>query len=108
MINTKLILLEGPPGSGKTTMSKKLFDRINVKNKYLVQESSDPHPIAEHGIYEDIDIWQVKTLQNWEKLFAEIDSDQKLYIMEFAWFQNTIGIMLLNNCSRNQAYELNM
>ena len=86
-------------------MSKKLFDRINVKNKYLVQESSDPHPIAEHGIHDDIDIWQVKTLRNWEKLFAEIDSDQKLYIMEFAWFQNTIGIMLLKNCSANQIVE---
>ena len=105
MINTKLILLEGLAGSGKTTMSKKLFDRINVKNKYLVQESSDPHPIAEHGIHEDIDIWQVKTLRNWENLFAEIDSDQKLYIMEAAWFQNTLGLMLLNNCYRNRIVE---
>lgn len=105
MINTKLILLEGPAGSGKTTMSKKLFDRINVKNKYLFQESSAPHPIAENGFVDDIDLWQVKTLRNWENLFAEIDADQKLRIMEFAWFQNTIGIMLLNNCCRNQIVE---
>ncbi len=105
MIDTKLVLLEGPPGSGKTTMSKKLFDRINVKNKCLVQESAEPHPIAEHSLVADIARWQVKTLLNWEKLSAEIDADQKLWIIEFAWFQNTIGIMLLNNCGRNQIVE---
>jgi tRNA uridine 5-carbamoylmethylation protein Kti12 len=100
MIITKLILLEGLPGSGKTTMAKKLFDRIDVKNKQLVQESSD-HTIAERGIA-DIDIWQVKTARNWERLSAEIDSQQKLYVMEFVWFQNTIAEMLLKNCHRNQ------
>ena len=105
MINTKLILLEGLPGSGKTTMSKKLFNRINVKNKCLVLESTLPHPIAEYDFVDDIDIWQVKTLQNWKKISAEIDSDQNLWIMEFAWFQNTIGLMLLNNCCRNQIVE---
>ena len=105
MIKTQLILLEGPPGSGKTTISKKLFDRINVKNKCLVQESSLPHPIAENDLINDMDLWQVKTLRNWEKLVAEIDSGQKLGIMEFAWFQNTIGTMLLVNCCRNRIVE---
>lgn len=101
MINSKLVLLEGLPGSGKTTMSKKLFDRINVDNKHLVQESSNFHPISENDIA-DIGVWQVKTLQNWEKLCVDIYSQQVLYVMEFALFQNTIGQMLLKNCDRNQ------
>jgi len=106
MINTKLILLEGPPGSGKTTISKKLFERINVKNKDLFQESAEPHPIAENDIADDMDIWPVKTLSNWEKLSADLEANQKLVIMEFAWFQNTIGMMLINDCGRHRIMAL--
>jgi len=106
MIDTRLVLLEGPPGSGKTTMSKKLFDRISVSNKCLVQESTHPHPIAENDFVDDMDVWQVRTLRNLKELFAETDSDQKLWIMEFAWFQNTIGLMLLNDCRRDQIMEV--
>jgi tRNA uridine 5-carbamoylmethylation protein Kti12 len=104
MINTKLILLEGLPGSGKSTISKKLYDRITVNNKHLVQESSKFHPISENDIA-DIDVWKVKTLRNWEKLCLEIDSQQMLYVMEFVLFQNTIVQMLLKNCDRNQIGE---
>jgi predicted ATPase len=101
MINTNLILLEGLPGSGKTTISKKLFDRIHVKDSRLVQEHTSPHPIAESGST-DIELWQVKTLQNWERLAAEIDAQHRLYVMEFALFQNTIGELLLKDCTRQQ------
>jgi hypothetical protein len=85
-------------------MSRKLFDRINVNNKHLVQESSSFHPISENDIA-DIGVWQVKTLRNWEKLCVEIDSQQILYVMEFVLFQNTIVQMLLKNCDRNQIGE---
>lgn len=106
MIDTKLVLLEGPPGSGKSTISKKIFDWLSVDNKHLVQEHSEYHPIAERNLYYDMDVWQEKTLHNWEKLSAEIHTKDTLYIMEFALFQNTIGSMLLANCSRTDIIKV--
>jgi len=97
-------LLEGLPGSGKSTISKKVFNQLSTNNKYLVQESSDFHPIKDLDI-SDIDVWQEKTLQNWKKLSWEIQSRQKLYVMEFALLQNTIVMMLLGNCSGNQIMQ---
>ena len=101
MTNAKLILLEGLPGSGKTTMSRKLFDRISVENKCLVQESSDSSPI-DRGAITDIGVWPARTLQEWEKLSADIVAQQKLCVMEYVWFQHTIAEMLLIDCTRNQ------
>lgn len=104
MINTKLILIEGLPGSGKTTMSTKLFDRISVENKCLIQESSDYSPI-DRGAITDIDVWPARTLQEWEKLAADIVAQQKLCVMEYVWFQHTIAEMLMIDCPRNQIVE---
>lgn len=101
MIDTKLILLEGPPGSGKSTTSIKIFDWLNIDNKLLFQEYSEPHPIAERSLYYDIDAWQEKTVHNWAKLSSDINTKDTLYIMESAFFQNTINGMLLSNCRRS-------
>lgn len=106
MIDTKLVLIEGPPGCGKSTMSKKIFDWLSIDDKHLVQEHSEYHPIAERNLYYDINVWQEKTLHNWEKLSAEIHTKDALYIMESSWFQNTINAMLLSNCSRTDIIKI--
>nr|MDA3887159.1 hypothetical protein [Candidatus Delongbacteria bacterium] len=105
MIDTKLILLEGLPGSGKTTTSLKIFEKIDSDNKTLIQEFTKPHPIKEDGII-DNDECAVKTLENWQKLCDKIITENHLYIMEFALFQNTICVMLLKNCSTDQITDI--
>ena len=105
MMNNKLIILEGLPGSGKTTTSRKIFEKIESTNKTLIQEFTNPHPIKEDNIT-NIDEWTIKTLENWQKFSEKIIAGNKIYIMEFALFQNTICEMLLKNCSKNQIIDI--
>jgi len=101
MINTKLILLEGLPGSGKTTISKKIHNKLDKTRVNLVQEYMNPHPVIDWSV-ENIDRWIQKTLDNRKIFTGSFSGDNKIIIMEAAFFQNTISEMLLDGCSEDK------
>lgn len=45
----------------------------------------------------DPELWMSKTLSNWEKLSQDILEYNRLYVMEYVYFQNSIGNMLLGD-----------
>ena len=96
MLDTKLILVEGIPGSGKTTTTEHLGTYLQHRDigcRWYLEED-DPHPIACH---------EMKLNELIEKLplqwasFAEPASHEKVVtIMESRLWQNTALFMFMD------------
>lgn len=101
MIDTKLILVEGPPGSGKTTTARKLAAEIAQTGKacQCFWEWDPANPIA---IGADLHLDQViataiaredDVLQQWQRLVDRQRAQDTVTIMESRFWQT--GVMLM-------------
>ena len=98
---TKLILVEGISGSGKTTTGKFISDYLFKKNidNIFYDEDDENNPIE---IIEGTpDFCKIKTAQ-WEKLNDEYKKTQKVHIMGARYWQNMLCTMMVYNFTEDE------
>lgn len=111
MLDTKLIVIDGLSGSGKTTTIKWLahqFEQHNISAKYLF-EFDTTHPLWWYEYWDgtdyrtpDFDSILVETfiqnsLANWRGFAGSLQESDRLIVAESVFFQDAIAIFLMGD-----------
>jgi hypothetical protein len=93
----KIILLEGIPGSGKSTIARFLSIQLerNGQRPILFHETTADHPILLRDTIIDPHEWMNTYLKNWIRFLEDDSYDGSIIVMESVLFQNPI-LNLLN------------
>jgi hypothetical protein len=104
----KLILIEGLPGSGKSTFARFLsiqFERNGFRS-FLFHESTFNHPIIGSNLNEDAFLWQEGYINNWVSFLNRPYEANSVIIMESALMQNPIIELLHKDAERSHMISL--
>jgi hypothetical protein len=88
----KLIIVEGIPGSGKSTTARFIalqLERNGLKAK-LFHESTFQHPILIENDIHHPDTWKNTYLENWNHFLEEQMHSDSIFVMESVLFQSPI------------------
>jgi thymidylate kinase len=114
MRGSRLICLEGMPGSGKSTTSQRLWLHVlrNGCDARWVYEHDTNHPIwkfdEQHGIVESgmIDASLLDdVVRRWRRLAEGLADDGQTMILDGALFQTPIGFLLMMDVDRRSIFE---
>jgi len=111
MIDTNLILVDGLPGSGKSTTAQRMFLHL-INNGYDVRwyyEHETPHPIYGYDKIETaldqgapgLHALLKQATENWRGLAESVGVNSQIAILDGALFQTTVG--LLRSLRRDEA-----
>lgn len=109
MIDTKLIVLDGLPGHGKTTTGQWLNRQIqqNSLKTHWLQEADVPHPLWWYNHWDGtqylppnfsqtpVETFIETSLQKWTAFVATADKTDKVTIAESVFFQNAVAMFLM-------------
>lgn len=102
----KIILIEGIPGSGKSTSARFLANQFE-RNGYkcsLYLETTYEHPIIQMESIDDRDDFIDSYLNKWSDFIAE--SNDNIIVMESAFFQSPIVHLLYKDVDRESINSL--
>ena len=107
MLHTNLVLIEGIPGSGKSTTAQQLYfhlDKLGYNARWVFEKET-PHPIyfeldvknaAQFGVTQ-LNRTRERVLSNWEKLAASLAGTNQVLILDSSFLQTPVGGQLLMN-----------
>jgi len=114
MIDTKLILIEGLPGSGKTMTAELLAAEIRTYGKKCLwfNEWAENHPVfisIDHlsEVISSSRLREKTVLQKWEKFAEEMEDERTVYIFESRFWQTDVMFMYLAGHSKDEVVESN-
>jgi hypothetical protein len=107
MLDTKLILIEGFPGSGKSTTTRNLSETLRQHGVdcHWYLEEDQPHPIdcgdfAVHGLAGQL-------IPLWQRFTAQAVQEPTATLLESRLWQNTALFMYMGECPIEEIVELN-
>ena len=115
MIDTKLILIEGPPGSGKSTTAQKLAAEISKSGKkcqcFLEWSADNPIPIGDDlhlgkAIASSI-TREANMLQLWQQFAQSRRSEEIVTVMESRFWQTSVMLMYIAGHPKEAVLESN-
>jgi hypothetical protein len=107
MLNTRLILVEGFPGSGKSTTTVHLgaiLKRQGIACRWFLEEE-DPHPIA--CLDFEIKGLTQKMVHLWANFTEQALLEPTVTVIESRLWQNTAMFMLMSECPVEEIFEFN-
>lgn len=107
MLDTRLILIEGFPGAGKSTTTEQLgktLQQHGLACRWYLEEDH-PHPIdcadfATHGLTQ-------KMIPLWRSFTEQALPEPTVTLIESRLWQNTALFMYMSNCAVDEIVELN-
>jgi thymidylate kinase len=99
-MKTKIILIDGMPGSGKSTTGNLISERLNERNipNKFYHELDENHPLriydrqfTSFAVTEEAEWFKEKVRQLFSNFVNVINKNNEVVIMESYVFQNTIG-----------------
>jgi hypothetical protein len=115
MLHTKLILIDGIPGSGKSTTGKMLADKLDnlrISNRFY-HELEENHPLRIYDkqftsftIEEEAEWFAAKVKKLFETLVQDLLEKEEITIMESYVFQDTLGFAYFLGMPHERILEL--
>jgi len=110
MLDTKLILVEGLPGSGKSTTAQ--YIALQVKENGLptrwFHEAEKPHPIRVQDVLQrdGIEEFVVRSISNWQSFIDEMEGSGEITVLEAMLFQSTVGLLFSCDMQRKRIIDI--
>jgi tRNA uridine 5-carbamoylmethylation protein Kti12 len=104
VIDTQLILIEGLPGSGKTTLAKFLSAQL-IRHDMPVRcllEETQPHPLHTAASPHIPETFAQGILQTWQAYIAQTGQSEIITIADGILFQNAIRLLMQNGMERQR------
>ncbi|WP_198085348.1 hypothetical protein [Variovorax sp. E3] len=104
----RLVLIEGLPGTGKTTRARELCASAlheGRESRWYLEEAAD-HPVHPHvlsALKSHAD-YPSHCLRSWQRFAAEARSAGTLHILEGSAFQSTVRFMMEQDCADIDGY----
>lgn len=113
-ISKNIIIVDGISTSGKSTISEKIYNILNLNNidvKWIHEESYNPINLnlnlSKHEIIENqvLNNEMEKLIQRWEQFYNLIKNDNKLYILDSNFFKNIHDYLYLSDISEKEIQD---
>jgi hypothetical protein len=94
----RVVFVEGLPGSGKTTLARRLCEaerEAGRASEWHLEEAAD-HPVHPHslGACRTHDNYASLCLQSWQRFAGRSESEDRLQILEGSALQSTVRFMM--------------
>jgi hypothetical protein len=104
VVNSRLILIEGLPGSGKTSTAEQLYRILSVKGlscSWFLEEDAN-HPVTPRTLRRTASLagFADRCLKSWGEFVNAEGSGQRIFILEGCALQSTVRFMVEYESSR--------